>query len=170
MLLPEIVRLVALFDRVEDHYRGIQENPGKLRHHGLTLAKLAPAFETSLTKYSPIDFCDMPKKFGYNLPTVLHPLRAVAAFAMETKTRMIGIDGPRPTDAVGMLDAESEAKRLRQQKIFDEHIAAALDFTHSCSIDFRAALDYAEKYLLPLQMANMADRLPERFDSQRLKS
>ena len=166
MLLPEIARLVALFDLVEGHYRGIQENPEKLRHHGLTLASLAPAFETPLTKYSPADFCDLPEMFGYNLPTVIHSLRAVAAFAMQTRTRMIGVDGPRPTDAVTHLDAEYETKRQREQETFDAHIVAALDYTHSCSIEFRAAMSYAEKHLLPLQMANMANRLPERFESQ----
>lgn len=166
MLLPEIARLVALFDLVEGHYRGIQENPKRLRHHGLMLAGLAPAFETPLTKCAPADFCDLPEMFGYNLPTVIHSLRAVAAFAMQTRTRMIGVDGPRPTDAATHLDTEYEAKRQHEQRAFDAHIVAALDHTHGCSIEFRTTMSYAEKHLLPLQMANMANRLPERFESQ----
>ncbi|UGB46951.1 hypothetical protein LQ772_06580 [Frateuria edaphi] len=166
MQVPEIARLVALFDAAEEHYRQLMHQDHQRRHHALKLNQLAPAFRTSLARHPVGDFIDMPERLGYNLPTVIHALPAVAAYADQMKNRLLGAMPPEPPDPGAPASAFDEfvAVSERRESEFLSHVAEALDYTHSCSLDFRAAMKYAEENLLPLQMKNMAGRLPERFE------
>ncbi len=166
MQVPEISRLVALFNQVESHYRGILDSDGKIQYHVTKLDQLAPAFETSLTRFTPNDFCDMPKRLGFNLPTVIHALPAVACYARRMKVRHLAIAAAPVRAGADKFTAEFAAQQAKDREIFMAQAAEAFDYTHSCSIDFRAAMAHAEKHLMPDQMKNLASRLPERFETE----
>jgi hypothetical protein len=91
------------------------------------------------------DFLDMPDHLRYNLPTVIHALPAIAAYASQMKPRA--------------FSAGADSKTM---EAFLAAVDDALDYTRSCGVDFRAAYDYAIEHLMPMQHKNMK----EHFDKQ----
>jgi len=146
MQVPEIARLVALFDRIEGHYVAMKQPGANIRSHILQLAQLAPEIASNLQDKQIHDFFDMPEHLRYNLPTVIHALPAVAAHASR----------------VARLNPGVGADSKTREEFFAE-VDFALDYASSCGVDFRAAYDYAKEHLLPMQLENMKEHLPERF-------
>jgi hypothetical protein len=48
MQVPEIARLVALFDRIEEQYVAMKQPGGNIRSHALRLGQLVPAITSNL--------------------------------------------------------------------------------------------------------------------------
>jgi len=147
MQVPEIARLVTLFDRIEEHYIAMKQPDANIRSHALRLDQLVPAITSNLKDKQIQDFFDMPEHLRYNLPTVIHALPAVAAFASQMKPRMLGVGSDSKTMGAFLAAVDD-----------------ALDYTRSCGVDFRAAYDYAIENLMPMQLKNMKEHLPERSE------
>jgi hypothetical protein len=145
MQVPEIARLVALFDRIEEQYVAMKQPGGNIRSHALRLGQLVPAITSNLKDKQIQDFLDMPDHLRYNLPTVIHALPAIAAYASQMKPRA--------------FSAGADSKTM---EAFLAAVDDALDYTRSCGVDFRAAYDYAIEHLMPMQHKNMK----EHFDKQ----
>jgi hypothetical protein len=119
--------------------------PGaNIASHSMQLGQRLPDIDSSLKNKQIQDFVDMPERLRYNLPTVVHALPQVAAYARRMKPLM--------------LSASANDKSMAR---FLAEVDEALNYTRSCGIDFRAAFTYAAENLMPLQLRYMTEHLPD---------